>query len=115
MENECVSRVIVYGDETSIVYIQHCIRSIKGYTLCRAGREAIEFRIRSDWTPPLKYLLQLMTDYCIYFMKCEWTSENGQAGIWISEPAKAIGAAPHCKLLEWDDWPRDQQEESFSK
>lgn len=128
MPNDCRNTVTIYADPATIrafaeagpklpeLVKEHALPEtlhIYDYELKIAGTEAMIFTVGSAWRPAIPLFKALMEEYPIFFFKVEWYVEDGVAGIWIAEPAKAPNAPPIIKCLEWDEGCLEAKHELF--
>jgi hypothetical protein len=128
MPNDCQTTVTIYADAETIraftkaghnlpeLVKEHTLPDglhLYNYDLKIAGIEAMIFTVESAWRPVIPLFKALMVEYPIFFFKVEWYVEDGAAGIWIAEPAKAPNAPPIIKYLEWDEGCLEAKHELF--
>lgn len=75
------------------------------YGLDQVGKEAIQFRFISAWSPPVGLFERLLRELPAEFLKVTWSVEDGAAGIWVGERTLE-GAANGGYLIQsihWDE------------
>jgi len=132
MPNECTNTITIYADEPTAQILLRLLISAGGdlrslvkehvlpensllynQKLHRFGAEGLIFTATSNWGPPIHLLKALFEEQFIWFMKNEWCSEDGSAGVFIAEPAKAKGAPPLYSSLQWDEGSLEAKADVF--
>lgn len=118
MPNDCRNTITIYASAATIkalkdagIKLAELIKHhelpedlrLYDYNLHTAGKEAMIFSVQSAWVPPLPLLEAIAVELSTVFIKNEWYVEDGSAGVWIAEPAKAAGAPPIFRSMEWDE------------
>jgi len=59
---------------------------------------------QSLWTPPVNWLSDMLNDYPSFWIKNEWHTDNGAAGIWI---ASTHNDNPVINQMDWQIPPEN--------
>lgn len=72
------------------------------YKLKHAGEGGLEIEFTTAWAPPTEFFKHLLEKYPDIWLKCDWSEEGGQAGIFIgyTNDKKAVVADE----FGWQDW-----------
>ena len=97
MPNDCTNHIIITSvsesDMKEIVEseMKHMYIAVK-----QSSAKGIRFVITTAWTPNYSWMESIRTRYPSCWIKNEWVSEDGTAGVWI-------GNKDEVKSLEWLD------------
>jgi len=64
--------------------------------IVQTGKNGIRFHIMTAWIPDNAWLESLTKKYPSCWIKNEWISEDGKAGVWVAYKKD-------IKFMEWDD------------
>lgn len=97
MPNDCVNYLtIISSSESDITEIIESDSKMVDVKIDKISKKGIRFHFKTAWKPNYIWLELLNKKYPSIWIKNEWISEDGKAGIWISDKTK-------IKSLEWDD------------
>jgi hypothetical protein len=71
------------------------------------GNRGFRCTIKTAWKPDYEWLESLHKKYPSIWIKNEWISEDGKAGVWI-------GCKTDIKSMEWDDLSIDDEYYHFN-
>jgi hypothetical protein len=90
MPNECTNHItitsIVESDITNIYTFE--IPSLYEVTIHKRGKNGIRFTTITGWSPDYQWIESLIKKYPMCWVKNEWISEDGSAGIWVGDSTK---------------------------
>jgi hypothetical protein len=97
MPNECINHLtIVSKSESDIIeIIESDIKMIQA-NVDKQTKKGIRFHFKTAWKPDYLWLESLNKKYPNSWIKNEWISEDGEAGVWIGHQA-------NVKSMEWQD------------
>lgn len=81
------------------------------FYIYRSGDYGINFKLRSDWVADFIWLEGLITKYPEIWIKNNWLSEDGSAGIWIGTMRNG---EKEIKRLDWQDMSLEEEMYTFS-
>ena len=97
MPNDCTNLItIVSTAESDMKEIVETEMKNMYITVHQSSKRGIRFDVTTAWKPNHAWLESLRVRYPSCWIKNEWISEDGTAGIWI-------GCEHNIKCLEWDD------------
>ena len=108
MSNECVNHILMTSDNP------HVITTIRSLVLSSAvihkcGKKAIRFDYSTKQLPDYDWLQAMVKTYSCW-VKNEWITKDGKAGIWIgSKQSDEI----QVKHMEWDDVSVEEELDRF--
>jgi hypothetical protein len=71
------------------------------YTVKAQGVQGLRVTFTTAWMPPIKFLKTLLEQRPGLWIKAEWTTEDGDAGVWLGHVPE--GDVPETKELRWDE------------
>ena len=97
MPNECINHLTITSTSESdiIEIIESDIKMIQA-NVEKQTNKGIRFHFKTAWKPDYLWLELLNKKYPSIWIKNEWISEDGKAGVWI-------GQQTNVKSMEWDD------------
>ena len=81
------------------------LKHIPDLQIVKHGDKGMQVRFKSESKPDFDWL-QSLNKRCVWWIKDEWISENGLAGVWI-------GNGNEIKNYEWDDLSLEELHEIF--
>jgi hypothetical protein len=97
MPNECINHLTIISlSESDISKIMESDIKILNVTIDKIAKKGIRFHFKTEWKPNYQWLELLRNKYPSIWIKNDWISEDGNAGVWI-------GHKKNIKLVEWDD------------
>lgn len=72
------------------------LKHIPTLHIIKHGDKAMKVRFESAWKPDFEWLQSLNKRYNMWWIKDEWISEDGFAGVWIAD-------GNDIKDYQWDD------------
>ena len=94
MPNDCVNHLTITS--TSETDLKEIMESDMSIVIDKRGKNGIRFHYTSSWEPDYSWLESVSKKYPSCWIKNEWISEEGKAGVWI-------GCKNNIKWMEWDD------------
>jgi len=86
MPNDCNNRITITSPvETDIITILDDIIDIPNTTVHQSGKNGMRCTIITGWAPDYQWIEELIKKYPSCWVKNEWLSEDGQAGIWVGD------------------------------
>jgi len=73
----------------------------------QSGKNGMRFYYLTAWLPNYAWLESIAKKYPSCWIKDEWISEDGKAGVWI-------GHNNNIKRLEWDDLSIEDEHYMFT-
>jgi hypothetical protein len=70
------------------------------YKVLQHGKEGLLATFETAWVPPLPFFEKLIEFYSDVWVKLEWTTEDGLAGVWVAYTKQGT---PVIKTLEWEE------------
>jgi len=95
MPNECVSHITITYPSELKEQLESDRQSVQGIVK-QSGKNGMRFYYSTAWLPDYTWLKSMTSKYPSCWIKNEWISEDGKAGVWI-------GYKNTIKSLEWDD------------
>ena len=98
MPNECSNHLTITSTcETDIVDIlQEFSDKIQNVSVTQSNKLAVMLDFITAWKPDIQFIDAIVAKYPFSWIKNEWISEDGKAGVWV-------GNANNIKYMEWDD------------
>ena len=76
------------------------------YMVEQKGKRGLVINFTTNWTPPLKLFNHIITKYNDIWLKCNWKSEDGMAGIYIG---LWNNEQLDVKEMTWNDWSLEEE------
>jgi len=95
MPNECRNHITITFPSEIKKELESDIKKMN-IVIVQTGKNGIRFHITTAWIPDNAWLESLTKKYPSCWIKNEWISEDGKAGVWIAYKN-------NIKLMEWDD------------
>jgi Ferredoxin-like domain in Api92-like protein len=95
MPNECRNHVTITFPSEIKEELELDIKKMK-IVIVQTGKNGVRFHITTAWIPDNAWLESLTKKYPTCWIKNEWISEDGKAGVWVAHKN-------HIKFMEWDD------------
>ena len=95
MPNDCVNHITITHPSELKEQLDAEMQTVHG-TITQSGKNGIRFHCTTAWIPDYVWLETMTKKYPSCWIKDEWISEDGKAGVWI-------GYNNIIKRLEWDD------------
>jgi hypothetical protein len=105
MPNDCSNHITITFPSDVKQAIEADIKQIYG-EIKQSGPYGIRFHYTSAWVPDYDWLNDMTTKYPHCWIKNEWISEDGTAGVWIWRKNQV-------KHLEWDDLSMEDEHYMF--
>ena len=98
MPNECSNHLTITSTcENDIVYIlQDFYDKIPNISVTQSNKLAAMLDFITDWKPDIQFIDAIVDKYPLSWIKNEWISEDGKAGVWV-------GSKNNIKYMDWDD------------
>jgi hypothetical protein len=98
MPNDCSNRLTITSTcETDIVNIlQDFSNKIPNVNVTQSNKLGVMLDFITAWKPDIQFIDAIVAKYPFSWIKNEWISEDGKAGVWV-------GNANNIKYMEWDD------------
>ena len=96
MPNECVSHITITYPSELKEEIESDVKKLHEVSIKQSGKNGMRFHYVTPWTPDDTWLKSMTSKYPSCWIKNEWISEDGTAGVWV-------GYNNTIKSLEWDD------------
>ena len=97
MPNDCTNHITITSEsDTDITEIRENEIKHMNITIQQSAQKGIRFVITTAWKPNYLWMELIRIQYPSCWIKNEWISEDGTAGIWI-------GNKDAIKSLEWND------------
>jgi hypothetical protein len=75
-------------------------------TITQSGKNGIRFHCTTAWIPDYVWLETMTKKYPSCWIKDEWISEDGSAGVWV-------GDKHGSKFMEWNDLSLEDEYHHF--
>lgn len=95
MPNECINHITITFPSELKEQMESNMQTIDR-TVKQSGKNGMRFYYSTAWLPDYVWLESMTKKYPLCWIKDEWISEDGKAGVWI-------GYNNNIKRLEWDD------------
>ena len=95
MPNECVNHITITFPSELKEQLEFDMQTVER-TVKQSGKNGMRFCYSTAWLPNYAWLESIANKYPSCWIKDEWISEDGKAGVWI-------GHNNNIKRLEWDD------------
>jgi hypothetical protein len=83
--------------ETDIVDIlQEFSDKIQNVSVTQSNKLAVMLDFITAWKPDIQFIDAIVDKYPLSWIKNEWISEDGKAGVWV-------GSKNNIKYMDWDD------------
>tara|TARA_R110002074_G_scaffold340636_1_gene511090 strand:- start:120 stop:452 length:333 start_codon:yes stop_codon:yes gene_type:complete len=98
MPNECSNHLTITSTcETDIVDIlQEFSDKIQNVSVTQSNKLAVMLDFITAWKPDIQFIDAIVDKYPLSWIKNEWISEDGKAGVWV-------GSKNNIKYMDWDD------------
>ncbi len=98
MPNECSNHMTITSTcETDIVDIlQEFSDKIQNVSVTQSNKLAVMLDFITAWKPDIQFIDAIVDKYPLSWIKNEWISEDGKAGVWV-------GSKNNIKYMDWDD------------
>lgn len=94
MSNVCMNYLTIVSTANDDILRE--LKHIPTLQINKHGDKAIKVRFESAWKPDFDLLNSLHIRYNMWWIKNEWISEDGNAGVWIA-------SENDIKMYEWED------------
>jgi hypothetical protein len=97
MPNDCVNHLTITSSSESDMkeMLESDMKSIN-VVINQTGKKGVRCTIKTAWKPDYVWLEKLMKQYPSCWIKNEWISEDGTAGVWVAYNNE-------IKKMKWDD------------
>jgi hypothetical protein len=97
MPNECSNHLTIISDSENDIFeiVKEIHNEIPDATLNKHSK-GIRVTFITAWKPHTIFIENLFHKYPLIWIKNEWISEDGKAGIYV-------GKKNNIKIMEWDD------------
>jgi hypothetical protein len=106
MPNECTNHITITFPSELKEGIELDVKKMQ-INITQTGKNGIRFHMTTAWIPDNAWLDSLTKKYPSCWIKNEWISEDGKAGIWVAYKN-------NIKLMEWDDLSMEDEHYMFS-
>jgi len=98
MPNECSNHLTITSTcETDIVDIlQEFSDKLQNVSVTQSNKLAVMLDFITAWKPDIQFIDAIVDKYPLSWIKNEWISEDGKAGVWV-------GSKNNIKYMDWDD------------
>ena len=72
------------------------------YKLKHRGQAGLELEFNTAWAPPTEFFKSLLEKYSDIWLKCDWSEEGGEAGVFIGYTNKKKNV--EIQEMGWHDW-----------
>ena len=94
MPNVCTNYMTIVSNANDDILRE--LKHIPTLHIVKHGDKAMKVRFETTWKPDFDWLQSLNKRYNMWWIKDEWISEDGLAGVWIA-------TGNDVKRLDWDD------------
>jgi len=94
MPNVCMNYLTIVSTANDDILRE--LKHIPTLEIVKHGDKAMKVRFESAWKPDFDWLQSLNKRYNMWWIKDEWISEDGLAGVWIAD-------GNDIKDYQWDD------------
>jgi hypothetical protein len=95
MPNECINHVTITFPSEIKEELESDIKKMQ-IVITQTGKNGVRFHITTAWIPDNAWLESLTKKYPSCWIKNEWISEDGKAGVWVAYKN-------NIKFMEWED------------
>jgi hypothetical protein len=95
MPNECINHVTITFPSEIKEELESDIKKMQ-IVITQTGKNGVRFHITTAWIPDNAWLESLTKKYPSCWIKNEWISEDGTAGVWVAYKND-------IKFMEWED------------
>ena len=95
MPNECRNHITITFPSEIKTDLESDINKMQ-IVITQTGKIGVRFHLTTAWIPDNAWLESLTKKYPSCWIKNEWISEDGTAGVWIAYKND-------IKFMEWDD------------
>lgn len=95
MPNECRNHITITFPSEIKTDLESDIKKMQ-IVITQTGKNGVRFHLTTAWIPDNAWLESLTKKYPSCWIKNEWISEDGTAGVWIAYKND-------IKFMEWDD------------
>jgi hypothetical protein len=83
------------------------------YTVEHVGQGGIVVKFTTAWSPPTKFFKYLVEKYPDIWLKCDWSEEGGEAGVFLvyTNTDKKVDV----NELTWNDWCMEEYHHRMTK
>ena len=106
MPNDCVNHITIKYPSELKELVKSDIKNVME-DVEKSGKNGVRFNYITAWIPDYTWLESIANKYPSCWIKDEWISEDGKAGVWI-------GYNNSIKRLEWDDLSIEDEHYMFS-
>ena len=99
MPNECLNHITITSNDPLVITTIRTL-VVSSATIHKCGKKAIRFTYSTVTVPDKDWMNSIVTTYSCW-LKNEWITEDGKAGVWIG--TSLSGYDIEIKQLEWDD------------
>ena len=105
MPNECVNHLTITSPSEQDIHslLQN---ELPHATINLHGKKGVRVNYSTAWKPDFPWLASLLETYPSCWIKNEWISEDGSAGVWV-------GDKNGSKFMEWDDLSLEDEYHHF--
>mgnify|MGYP003681166623 FL=1 len=110
MPNDCSNLVTItskYENDLEEMLQEMC-KEIPNMNITERGRFGIRMNYVTAWKPDIQMIGKLVDKYPLVWLKNEWISEDGKAGIWVGNRNKK-------KFMDWDDLSLEDENFHFPR
>jgi len=110
MPNECSNWVIITStNENDIIDIlQEISDTIHNVDVKQSMKFGLMLEFITPWKPDIQLVDRLVNKYPLSWIKNEWSTEDGKAGIWV-------GCRNNIKFMDWTDLSLEDRDFFFRK
>jgi hypothetical protein len=85
MPNYCTNQITIVGhaEDLAVIERERVYSFFKDVSMTRKDT-TLSINCKTEWKPPVQFLLKLLELYPRSWIKNAWSEEGGYAGIWIA-------------------------------
>ena len=106
MPNECINHLTITSPSEQDIHTILQNELPPHVTINLHGKKGIRVKYSTAWKPDYPWLSSLLEKYPSCWIKNEWISEDGSAGVWV-------GDKHGSKFMEWDDLSLEDEYHHF--
>jgi hypothetical protein len=105
MPNECINHLTITSPSEQDIHTL-LQKELPHVTINLHGKKGVRVKYSTAWKPDYPWLSSLLEKYPSCWIKNEWISEDGSAGVWV-------GDKNGSKFMEWNDLSLEDEYHHF--
>jgi hypothetical protein len=108
MPNDCVNYITLTSTNESDIttIVQTELPTLHNIDISQHGKRGIRFEYLTAWKPNIEWVITLLEKYPSCWIKHNWVSEDGTAGIWV-------GDITNHSTIGWNDVSLEEEHYLF--